>query len=326
MGITYKDAGVDIDKGDAFVERIKTKVHSTYGSRVVQGVGGFACLYDGGNDKYLAAGTDGVGTKLKIAQKLNIHNTIGIDLVAMCVNDVICTGATPLFFMDYLACGKLELEASEQIIDGVVEGCLQSDMALIGGETAEMPGMYDDGEYDLAGFAVGEVMKDQLVDGSQVKAGDSIIGIASSGVHSNGYSLIRKLFNDNETELLKQCLTPTKIYVKLVKNLLAQKGLINGMAHITGGGIHNIARINGNFNFEIESWINKADRPAIYDEVVTRCGLSNDELYKTFNMGIGFVFVTSVPEKLKAAIVANGEKPWDLGKVVIGEGETILKF
>lgn len=326
MSLTYKDAGVDIDKGDAFVEKIKNKVKSTYGDRVLHGVGGFACLYEVTKDKYLAAGTDGVGTKLMIAQQLNIHNTIGIDLVAMCVNDVICTGASPLFFMDYLACGELDVETSTSIIDGVVEGCLQSEMALIGGETAEMPGMYKKGDYDLAGFAIGEVSKESLVDGSKIREGDAIIGLASSGIHSNGYSLVRKLFKEDETELLKECLTPTRIYVKVVKQLTQDHSLVNGMAHITGGGVHNIARLNKDFNYHINQWIPGQERAKIYDEIESRGQLSNDELYKTFNMGIGYTFITSQKEKLINTLNEMGEKPYELGVVTKGKGEVVLNF
>ena len=245
----------------------------------------------------------------------------------MCVNDVICTGARPLFFMDYLATGTLKLEASEQIIEGVVEGCKQSSSALIGGETAEMPGMYDDGEYDLAGFSVGEVMKDDLIDGSKVTDGDSIIGLASSGIHSNGFSLVRKLFKEDEKDLLKESLEPTKIYVPLVNKILEKdRSLVNGMAHITGGGIHNISRINSLFDYNLNAWIDKAERPKIYEELESRSGLSNDELYKTFNMGIGFVFVTSKPKEVISILNACGEKAYTLGSVSKGDGRTIINF
>ena len=211
--LTYKDAGVDIEAGDLFVERIKEKVKRTCGERVVSGVGGFACLYDVDGERYLAAGTDGVGTKLLVAQKLGIHNSIGIDLVAMCINDILCTGARGLFFMDYLATGKLDVSVSEQIVEGIVDGCLQAKVALIGGETAEMPGMYGVGKYDLAGFAVGEVYKKDVIDGSRVQNGDAIVGIASSGIHSNGLSLARLLGREeNDEEYWKELLVPTRIY------------------------------------------------------------------------------------------------------------------
>jgi len=315
MSISYKDAGVDIDKGDQFVEKIKKKVLSTYNARVVEGIGGFACLYEMTGDRLLAAGTDGVGTKLKVAQNLNIHGTIGIDLVAMCVNDIICTGAKPLFFMDYLATGKLELEVSEAIIEGVVEGCLQSGAALIGGETAEMPGMYQNGEYDLAGFAVGEVDRSKLLDGSKIKEGDSLIALASSGFHSNGYSLIRKLIREEERDLLKEVLTPTKIYVKEIQALL-EKDLITGAAHITGGGLYNIPRMNKNYSYEITNLPSLDEVPAVISEIANRSGLEKEELYKTFNMGMGMVVSTNCSGEVKALLKDMDVKFWEVGKVV----------
>lgn len=291
MAISYKDAGVDVEKGDKFVERIKSLLGSTYDDRVVSGAGGFAALYDMG-DRFLASGTDGVGTKLMIAQMLNKHDTIGIDLVAMCVNDILCTGARPLFFLDYLASGNLNIEVHSQVVEGIVEGCKQSGCALIGGETAEMPGMYSDGEYDLAGFSVGEVYKDKLISGKNVREGDIIFGLPSSGFHSNGYSLVRKLVKETETDLLEKCLTPTKIYVKEILNLLeTHKDVVHGLAHITGGGFDNIQRINKDFKFNISNFEFLDSMPEFMKEVCSRSGLSNDELLKTFNMGIGFVIV-----------------------------------
>jgi phosphoribosylformylglycinamidine cyclo-ligase len=324
--ITYKDAGVDIEKGDALVEKIKSKVSGTYGNRVLSGVGGFACLYKITEERILAAGTDGVGTKLMLAKSLNIHNTVGIDLVAMCVNDVLCTGARPLFFMDYLATGKLELETSEKILDGIVEGCKQSEMALIGGETAEMPGMYKNGEYDLAGFSVGEVMREDLIDGSTVKDGDTLIGLASSGFHSNGFSLLRKIVKEEETSLLTDLLTPTKIYWNSIKALFSTPEVkISGLAHITGGGLDNIARINDKFNYNIDKMPSRNDIPEFMNEVFERSKLSNEELYKTFNMGIGMVLVTSTPELVSKKLESLGEKFWRIGQVGIGEGKVIVK-
>jgi phosphoribosylformylglycinamidine cyclo-ligase len=292
-------------------------VKATYGDRVVSGVGGFACLYKITEDKLLAAGTDGVGTKLKIAQQLNIHDTIGIDLVAMCVNDILCTGARPLFFMDYLATGALDVTVSQQIISGVAEGCRQSEAALIGGETAEMPGMYSNGEYDLAGFAVGEVMKDDLVDGSKVKAGDSLIGLASSGFHSNGYSLLRKTIPADDLDTMKACLTPTRIYVSVIKSLIEKyPDLIKGMAHITGGGLDNIPRINGDFSYDIHKLPSAAERPDVMNRVFDMLSESTEEeLCKIFNMGIGFVLVTDKPDDVMAALSALDESCWVIGKV-----------
>lgn len=314
MAISYKDAGVDIDKGDAFVERIKGFIKSTYNANVVTGVGGFAALYDLGDERYLAAGTDGVGTKLKLAIDLNQHKTIGIDLVAMCVNDLICTGARPMFFLDYLATGALNLETSCDIVEGIVEGCKQAGCALIGGETAEMPGMYAEGHYDLAGFCVGDVYKKDLVDGARVKAGDTIVGLASSGFHSNGYSLVRKLLKDDETELKQRCLTPTRIYVKNILNLFnSYRPSIKGVANITGGGIHNIPRINEDFGYALSNVPN--DIPAEIAVLAERSGLDKSELYKTFNMGIGMVVVTDKPDEIQQHLTSLGEKTFILGNV-----------
>lgn len=320
--ITYKDAGVDIARGDAFVERIKGRVRSTYGDRVVSGVGGFAALYKMDGGKLLAAGTDGCGTKVKVAQALKRHDTIGIDLVAMCVNDVICTGAQPLFFLDYLATGKLELGVAEDIITGVVEGCKQAGAALIGGETAEMPGVYGEGEYDLAGFCVGEVAEKSLMDGSRIREGDALVALPSSGVHSNGYSLVRRLVGENETALLEQALVPTRIYWNVVKEVLP---LVNGMAHITGGGLENIPRMNMNFDYALDFLPALSDIPPIFGELVKRSGLEGADLYRTFNMGIGFVFATAEPEKLAAKLKELKQPFWKTGRVQKGSGMTVVR-
>ncbi len=320
MTITYKDAGVDIDKGDLFVERIGKLVRSTYSKAVKSGVGGFASLYDVGGGKYLAAGTDGVGTKLKIAQALGIHDTIGIDLVAMCANDVVCTGARPMFFLDYIGCGKLELSTSEAIVKGIVNGCKQAGMALVGGETAEMPGMYDDGEYDLAGFAVGEVKKSALLDGSKLKAGDELVGIRSSGVHSNGYSLVRKLIQENETDLMKLALTPTKIYVKNILALTAQKKFgVKGLAHITGSGFLNIPRISGKFDYVLERL---PEPPEIFSVLQKRAGLDDKEMFTTFNCGLGFVVAVKkgAGEMVAKFLQKRGEEALVIGSVRKGKG------
>lgn len=313
--ISYKDAGVDIEKGDALVEKIKQKVASTCGPRVVSGVGGFACLYDIDGERMLAAGTDGVGTKLMVAQQCGIHNTIGIDLVAMCANDIVCTGARGLFFMDYLATGKLDLGVSEHIIDGIVEGCRQAKLALIGGETAEMPGVYEEGTYDLAGFAVGEVFKKDLIDGSLVQEGDYIVGLASTGIHSNGLSLARKLVTPQE-EAWKELLTPTKIYCSDMDAL--ERSSIHGLAHITGGGLCNVARINSNFDYRFDSV------PAllpIFELLKHRSALSQKELYRTFNMGVGMAVVTSDPSYVQETVQTES---WVLGRVEKGTGQVLL--
>ncbi|MBL1148095.1 MAG: phosphoribosylformylglycinamidine cyclo-ligase [Pseudomonadota bacterium] len=322
--LSYKDAGVDIEKGDALVEKIKARVSGTYGENVISGVGGFACLYRIAENKLLAAGTDGVGTKLKIAQILNKHDTIGIDLVAMCVNDILCTGALPLFFMDYLATGQLDTGVADDIIAGIIEGCTQSGAALIGGETAEMPGMYQNGEYDLAGFAVGEVAADRVIDGSKITAGDTLIGLPSSGFHSNGYSLIRKLVDMNDKSLLELCLTPTRIYKNAAAAILAEDGLTNGMAHITGGGLLNIARMNTGFDYHITAMPQEGERPAVFDAVLKTSGIETGELYRSFNMGIGFVIATSLPEKALAVLTAAGEAPRIIGTIGNGTGKVLL--
>lgn len=323
--LTYKDAGVDIKKGDAFVEKIKQKVRSTYNKRVKSGVGGFACLYESTPGKYMVAGTDGVGTKLLLAQKLNVHSSIGIDLVAMCANDVLCTGATPLFFMDYLACGKLNLEISDQIIDGVVAGCKLSGMALIGGETAEMPGMYNNDDYDLAGFCVGEVLESDLIDGSKVVLGDKIVGLKSSGAHSNGFSLLRKLIKDDEIELLKEALIPTRIYVKSIAALLKKfPGHIKGISHITGGGIQNIPRINAKFDYKLTAWPKLEELAPIFTMLHERLGDNQDELYKTFNMGIGMAIITDKPKEVNLYLKELGEQSFEIGEVVSGNGQAYL--
>ena len=320
--VTYKDAGVDIERGDEFVERIKARVKTTYNNRVVSGVGGFAALYKMEGGKLLATGTDGCGTKVKVAQALGKHDTIGIDLVAMCVNDVICTGAKPLFFLDYLATGKLDLKVSEDIIKGVVEGCKQSEAALIGGETAEMPGLYDAGEYDLAGFCVGEVDEKSLIDGQSIKEGDTLIALPSSGAHSNGYSLVRKLIPETERKLLLEALTPTRIYWPVVRDVLP---LVKGMAHITGGGLSNIPRMNAGFDYVIESLPALDEIPTIFGELVKRSGLDGKDLYETFNMGIGFVFATSEPRKLAEKLRALKQNYWMIGHVSAGSGRAVVR-
>ncbi|MBT3236391.1 MAG: phosphoribosylformylglycinamidine cyclo-ligase [Bdellovibrionales bacterium] len=323
--IDYKSAGVDIDAGEQLVKKIKQKVRATCGERVVSGVGGFASLYQISDDKLLAAGSDGVGTKLKIAQQLNLHNTIGIDLVAMCANDIICTGATPLFFLDYLAMGKIDLTRDEAIIDGIVEGCRQAEMALIGGETAEMPGSYPQNEYDLAGFAIGEVKQNEVINGAQIKEGESLIGIASSGFHSNGFSLLRKLVGPTEHQLLTQLLTPTTIYQTAIKTLLNQhRPNIKGVAHITGGGIHNIGRLNSNFNYQIDSLPSLEEIPSCFKTIVDRAKLPLDQLYSTFNMGIGMVIISDQPATVQASLSELGYKTWIVGQVIKGSGKVTL--
>lgn len=307
--VTYKDAGVDIDSGNSFVKMIKPLVKSTYRPEVIADLGGFGGLFSLNMTKYrqpvLVSGTDGVGTKLKLAFMADKHDTVGIDLVAMCVNDIIVQGAEPLFFLDYLATGRLEPEKASEIVKGIASGCSQAGCSLIGGETAEMPGFYSDGEYDLAGFAVGVVDRDSIIDGSSITVGNKLIGIASSGLHSNGYSLARKVFFDMMglkidgvlpgvgTTLGEALLTPTRIYVKTILNLL-RDFRINGIAHITGGGLlENIPRI---LPHGCKAVVRKSSWtvPPLFVVLQQGGSIEEMEMFRTFNCGIGMVL--SVPE------------------------------
>jgi phosphoribosylformylglycinamidine cyclo-ligase len=311
----YKTAGVDIEKGDLFVEKIQGFIRETYDSRVVSGVGGFAALYEIDDERLLATGTDGVGTKVKLAQELNIHNTIGQDLVAMCVNDILCTGARPRFFLDYLATGKLDLEINTEIVRGIVDACKLAGCALVGGETAEMPDVYASGVYDLAGFSVGEVMKKDLLDGSNCDDGQWIIGLSSSGFHSNGFSLVRKLIQSHEIDLKRAALTPTRIYVKLIHAMLKnQRENITGLAHITGGGLQNIPRINEKLGYDLTELPGDQHRPAFMNEIASRATMNKKDLYETFNMGIGLVLTVKDLELAREFLVTNGEKILVMGK------------
>ena len=304
---TYKDAGVDIEKADRFVEYIKKKVKEVQGKEIITPFGGFAAGYLLDISKYrepvLVSTTDGVGTKLKIAQIMNKHDTVGIDLVAMNVNDLITTLAKPLFFLDYIATGKLDLEVQKQIIDGIVEGCKQAECYLVGGETAEMPGFYQPGEYDLAGFCVGVVEKNEMLTGEKIQPGDILIGLPSSGIHSNGYSLVRKIISDRKLSY-HQCidelggilgeilLTPTRIYVKDIFKLKEGGVEIKGMAHITGGGIPgNLIRIlPENVTAVVEK--EKLPKLPIFDWIKKEGDVPEEEMFKTFNMGVGMILVT----------------------------------
>lgn len=331
MAITYKDAGVDVKAGYQAVKLMKAHAESTFNEHVLNGLGSFGGMYEHGED-VLVSGTDGVGTKLKCAFVTGRHDTVGIDCVAMCANDVVCHGARPMFFLDYIATGKLVPAVAADIVKGVAEGCRQACCALIGGETAEMPGFYAEGEYDIAGFCVGSVKKDKLINGSGIRAGDKLIGLASTGIHSNGFSLVRKLIA-MEKRILDQridacrktlgeeLLTPTRIYVKTILNLI-EKYEIKGIAHITGGGfIENIPRILPSglcANIELNSW----DMPPIFDLLLRESKLDTISAHNTFNMGIGMVIAVKKEIAMEIALAARelGEKAFVIGSVEEGEG------
>ena len=332
MTISYKDSGVDKEEGYRTVEKIKDKVKSTYSANVMNEIGSFGALYKLGDYKkpVLVSGTDGVGTKLKIAFETGKYDTVGIDCVAMCVNDILCHGAKPLFFLDYLACGKLDSDVSSEIIKGVADGCLQAGASLIGGETAEMPGFYTVGEYDIAGFAVGAVEEEEIVNGSNIEEGNAIIAISSSGPHSNGFSLIRKLFADlNEVyenkRIWEHLLTPTKIYVKSIQKLM-ESVKINGMAHITGGGlIENVPRtIPEGLCANIDK--KKVEIHPIFKHEYFK-KVTEDELWGTFNMGVGFVVIVKKEdaEKTIDILKENGENAYEIGYISKGENKLCLK-
>ena len=329
QSLSYRDAGVDIDAGDSLVEKIKPYAKRTMRPEVLGDLGGFGALVEI-SQKYrqpvLVSGTDGVGTKLKLAFDWNKHDTIGIDLVAMSVNDILVQGAEPLFFLDYFACGKLDVERAASVIKGIAAGCEQSGCALIGGETAEMPGMYPDGEYDLAGFAVGVVEKDQIITGRDIVAGDVIMGLASNGIHSNGYSLVRKIIDHAQPNLdaeltpsqtLREAiLAPTRLYVKPILAALKQF-TIKGMAHITGGGItENVPRILPNntvANINTDSW----SLPKLFQWLQQAGQVQMQEMYRTFNCGIGMVIIVDAKEAttIQHFLQQQGETVYQIGTV-----------
>ncbi len=341
--VTYAEAGVDIVEGARAVDAIKDTVHSTYRPEVVGDIGGFGGLFSIAVakdmvDPLLVSGTDGVGTKLKVAQRLGVHDTVGIDLVAMCVNDILATGAEPLFFLDYVAVGKLDAEAMAKIVGGIGEGCRQSGCALIGGEMAEHPGVMDPDDYDLSGFCVGLVDRPRMLDPESVREGDVLIGLASSGLHSNGYSLARKVCIEGRTEeelrearedlggqsILEVLLTPTRIYVKPVRAVMEQvPGGIRALAHITGGGItENLNRaLPAGVNAEVDlgTW----PIPPVVRFACEQANLSEAEALKTFNMGLGMVLIVdpAAAEAVEAALAAAGEETYRVGRIVAGEGE-----
>lgn len=338
--ITYRDAGVDIEAGDALVEQIKPFAKRTMRPEVMGSIGGFGSLFampQKFKEPVLVSGTDGVGTKLKLAFQLNKHDTVGIDLVAMSVNDILVQGAEPLFFLDYFACGKLEVGTAAAVIKGIAEGCEQSGCALVGGETAEMPGMYPAGEYDLAGFAVGCVEKAKIIDGKTITTDDVVLGLASSGAHSNGYSLIRKLIEKSGIDMESDfhgrkfkdvVMAPTKLYVKSILQLLEAMP-VKGMAHITGGGItENIPRVlpeGLTAEINAKSW----ELPPLFQWLKAQGNIADLEMYKTFNCGIGMAVIVAPEnaEKAQQILAAAGETVYKIGKVRAqksGEAPTVV--
>ncbi len=337
---TYKDAGVDIDAGNQLIENIKPLVKATHRNGVMGSLGGFGGLFDlsqiNCKNPVLVSGTDGVGTKLKLAHQLNDHSTIGIDLVAMCVNDIIVLGAEPLFFLDYYACGQLDKHQATQVISGIAQGCQQSGCALIGGETAEMPGMYEGDDYDLAGFVVGVVDKTQIIDGSNIRANQALIGIQSSGPHSNGYSLIRKIVDETQADLKQpfdgstlgqKLLAPTQLYVQPLLDVIRQGGsAIHGIAHITGGGLmENISRvIPEGLAIEInqDSW----QRPTIFNWLQTQGRIDEIEMLRTFNCGIGLCLV--IDNDQVDNVIQQLEKhqlnSWLIGQTITHNGQDVV--
>ncbi|MCD9087793.1 phosphoribosylformylglycinamidine cyclo-ligase [Stenotrophomonas sp. SY1] len=334
--LTYRDAGVDIDAGNELVERIKPLVKRSFRPEVMGGLGGFGALFDL-SSKYrepvLVSGTDGVGTKLKLAQQLGRHDTIGIDLVAMCVNDVLVQGAEPLFFLDYFATGKLDIDTAAAVVGGIANGCTEAGCALIGGETAEMPDMYAPGEYDLAGFTVAGVEKSELKDGSAVQQGDVLIGIASSGPHSNGYSLVRRIYEragsptdlvlEDGVKLVDALMAPTRLYVKPILSLLKSHGAaVHGMAHITGGGLtENIIRVvpeGLGLNIDAGSWT----LPPVFQWLQREGNVADSEMWRTFNCGIGFVLLVPADQAaaINSALDALELAHWQIGEVVAANG------
>lgn len=318
--LTYADAGVDRDSADRLVQRIATLAKTTYGkhrTKLRSSIGGYASLYEIDKKRWLAASTDGVGTKLKLAFELGSHTTVGIDLVAMSVNDLICVGAEPLFFLDYFATGKLQSETALHVLEGISEGCRQAQCALVGGETAEMPDFYSPGEYDLGGFAIGMVDPKKSLPQKEIRAGDVLLGLASSGCHSNGYSLLRKLVPEGREgqSIAADLLTPTKIYVSSLMPLI-QKKKVKGLAHITGSGFLNVPRMSTRVNYEIQLPPPEETAP-VFKWVREKSQLGIHELASTFNMGVGMVLVVSPREQGQVVqmLKRRGEKVWTLGHV-----------
>ncbi len=317
---TYASSGVQIDKAESFVERIKKVARRPAHDKLWKGAGGYASVYEINDKQAVAVTTDGVGTKLLVANELHTYNTIGIDLVAMVANDLICVGATPTIFLDYYAVGKLDDKLSDHIIDGIVEGCDRACMILAGGETAEMPGLYEEGHYDLAGFAVGTVHKDSLITGERIKPGQKLIGVASSGIHSNGLSLARKVLPKNRWHMLLQ---PTAIYVKPTMDALAKyKDAITGIAHITGGGWRNLLRLNDSAGFSIQKQLKV---PEIFSLIGRN--VEEEEMYKTYNMGMGLALIAEddAANKIVECFKAAGHEASVIGEVNSDAGTIIIK-
>ncbi|WP_282040482.1 phosphoribosylformylglycinamidine cyclo-ligase [Halomonas alimentaria] len=339
--LSYKDAGVDIDAGNALVDRIKGVAKRTTRPEVMGGLGGFGALCElptGYREPVLVSGTDGVGTKLRLAMDLGRHDTIGIDLVAMCVNDLVVAGAEPLFFLDYYATGKLDVDIAADVVDGIGAGCEKAGCALVGGETAEMPGMYEGSDYDLAGFCVGVVEKSEILDGHKVAEGDVLLGMASSGPHSNGYSLIRKILEVSgaalDTELAGESLAdalmaPTRIYVKPLLSLIRESGVpVHALSHITGGGLtENLPRVLPEglaARVDVSAW----QRPAVFQWLREQGNVAEEEMYRVLNCGIGMVIVVPAEkaDQARAHLQAQGEAVYRIGEIVAGEngGERVI--
>ena len=342
MKITYKDSGVDVEGGNRFVKRIAPFVRKTFTKDVLTDIGGFGSLYAAGfremEDPVLVSGTDGVGTKLKIAQMMDKHDTIGIDAVAMCVNDIITSGARPLFFLDYISCGRLKEDALVDVVKGIAQGCILSGCSLVGGETAEHPGVMNDDEYDIAGFAVGVVDKKKIINGERVSAGDVIIGVSSSGVHSNGFSLVRKLLLEIKKYSLDQhfdslggklgevLLAPTKLYAKALLGSINAGADIKGIVHITGGGFYeNIPRI---LPADVSASIEKRSYPMlpVFDLLKSEGNITEREMYTTFNMGIGLMIFCdrNNAELIIRRIIAEGNEAYIIGETVAAAGERVI--
>ena len=336
--LTYKKAGVDIKKASIFKKRIKSLVRTSFGKEVLRDIGGFGSFFRFPKEDYkepvLVSSSDGVGTKLKIATLVNKHDTVGIDAVAMNVNDILCAGAETLFFLDYIAFSKLEQDILVDVVRGINNGCIEAGCSLVGGETAQMPGMYKDGDYDVAGFCVGVVERDDIIDGSKIKAGDVIIGLESNGIHSNGYSLVRKVLSQNELRRMSdELLKPTRIYVKPVLALLRENektrkrdNVIKGIAHITGGAFYDkIARIlpaNINVRIDKSSWV----VPKIFRLIQNKGNIEDKEMYHTFNMGVGMVLIVE-PNSAKAVIAKLAQfklKSWIIGEIIRGKKEVTI--